>query len=55
MKKYDYDNKNRVALSDKTWRRLKKYKRFYKRHTLEECIVELLDEAEYGIAKEVSI
>lgn len=50
--RYKYDNQRRVALSNQTWRRLKKYKKLYKKRTLEGCIVELLDYAEYNIEPE---
>ena len=55
MKAYKYDNQRRIALSTHTWRRLKKYKKWYKHKSMESCIIELLDKEEYGIVKEVRI
>lgn len=48
---YKYDNKRRVALSNKTWKRLKHYKKLYHKRTMEECILEMLDEVEYGVER----
>lgn len=49
--KYHYDNEKRVALSKHTWKRLKQFKKFNKCRTMEECIIQMLDEIEYGIGR----
>ena len=53
MKQYKYDNQRRVALSTRTWRRLRNFKKFNNKRSMEECILSLLDEVEYGIGREV--